>query len=93
MINFTLPPSHYLCVGRGSVCPLNGSLYSVCWAWGECSSELGCGGPCNWTHGHVCSCIQSCVCKGLEVFFPVCILFRHTVVLMPVNEHMAASRS
>lgn len=27
MINFTLLPSHSLSMGRGSVCPPNGSLY------------------------------------------------------------------
>lgn len=62
MINFTLLPSHYLLVGRGSVCPLNGSLYYVCWVWGECSSGLGWEYPCNWTHGQVCACAYSHVC-------------------------------
>lgn len=45
--------------------------------------------------GHMDTCARaySRVCKGLEVFFSVCILCGHTVVLMPVNEHMVASRS
>lgn len=90
MINFTLLPSHYLRVGRGSVCPLNGSLYYVCWVWGECWAGLG-GSLQLDTWTSVCLCVQSCVCEGLEVF-PACVLCGHTVMLIPVNEHMAASK-
>lgn len=38
---------------------------------------------------HVCPCMESCVCKGLEVLFLGRILCGHVVMLLPMNKHMA----
>lgn len=76
MINFTLLPSHSLSVGRGCLSPRwIPSLESedFCWAWAGCSAWL-----CESLHlimgTHVCPCMESCECKGLEVLLLGCIL-------------------
>lgn len=38
---------------------------------------------------HVCPCMESCMCKGLEVLFLGCISCGHVVMLLPMNKHMA----
>lgn len=107
MINLTPLPSHSLSVGRGVLVPqrvpLLGNLASAEAGQGAhlgCVCVDVCGRVCGrvWTRvcpdvwTRVCPCMESRARKGLEVSFLGCILCGHTVMLLPVNEHMAAGR-